>query len=192
MKVNCKYDKLVSVAALSKMWHPQNPNRHPAEQIALFGKILEAQGWRSPIVVSSRSNLIVAGHGALEAAILNGYKSCPVDFQEFSSAALELAHMSADNELARLSQSDQQALDTLLKGLDAEGLDHALAGIVESLQEPVRLEQVSVKPPPAMTWVLIGVRTVDFGQVNEIVERARAVPGAIVESTVTEEAEATD
>jgi hypothetical protein len=45
-----------------------------------------------------------------------------------------------------------------------------------------------VKPPPQTTWVLIGIPTVRFGEINELVERIAAVEGTIVETTANDAA----
>lgn len=48
--------------------NPRNPNKHPQNQIELLAKIIKAQGWRNPTVVSKRSGFVVKGHGRLAAA----------------------------------------------------------------------------------------------------------------------------
>lgn len=185
MKVLCKHDEMLPVTKLLKLRNPANPNRHSGDQIQLYAKILETQGWRRPVVLSKLSGLMVSGHGALEAAVVLGWKTCPVERQDFENAALELAHMSADNELARLSETDPNSQEALLRSLEGAGFDRELAGLLADIAEPVRLERIAITPPPAMTWVLMGIPTVDFGLINEHVEKARAVPGAIVETTVS-------
>lgn len=102
--IHCAFDKLVPVEQLKP--HPRNPNKHPKAQIKLLAHIMKAQGIRRPIVVSNRSGLITIGHGRLEAATLNGWKSYPVDFQDYESEALEYADMVADNKIAELSEVD--------------------------------------------------------------------------------------
>ena len=102
--IHCAYDKLVSVEELKP--HPRNPNKHPKEQIELLAHIMRTQGIRRPIVVSRRSGLIVIGHGRLEAAKLNGWKTYPVDLQDYESEAMEYADMVADNKIAELSEVD--------------------------------------------------------------------------------------
>lgn len=187
MKVHCTYDKLVPVAELVKLRNPKNPNAHPPAQIKLFAKILEHQGWRSPIVVSNLSGLMVAGHGALEAALLNDYEAAPVDFQDFASLEDEIAHMMADNELAQLAERDKAVVESLLKELEAKDFDLELTGILETLNEPARLERVEYQRPPRMTYVLIAVPTVKFGEINRHIEAVAAVPETQVETTVTDD-----
>ena len=61
--------------------NPRNPNKHPRNQIELPDKIIKAQGWRNPIVVSKRSGFVVKGHGRLAATRLLGleYAGCAPD-----------------------------------------------------------------------------------------------------------------
>lgn len=174
---------MVAVSKLAGMRHPKNPNRHPPEQIRVFKKILSAQDWRRPIVVSNLSKLIVSGHGALEAALELKWKQAPVEYQDFASEGLELAHMSADNELARLSESDATAVEALGRELDELSLDREIAALLAE-SEPVELRKVAVTEPPEMTWILIGIPTVRYGEVNAAVEALSGVPGALVETTV--------
>src|SRR5258708_38055821 len=76
IKIECAHDKVVALADLKP--HPANPNKHPEAQITLLAKIIKAQGWRNPIVVSNRSGLITKGHGRYEAAKLIGAGTAPV------------------------------------------------------------------------------------------------------------------
>ena len=64
--------------------HPDNYNTHPPAQLRALAKIIEEQGWRRPVVVSKLSGCIVAGHGAVMAAIENGQDLVPVEWQEFA------------------------------------------------------------------------------------------------------------
>jgi DNA modification methylase len=124
--VLCSYSQLVPIADLKP--HPKNPNTHSAEQIALLAKIVQSQGWRSPIVVSKRSGFIIAGHGRLLAAKQLGLEAVPVDFQNFKTDSDELAHLLADNRIAELSELDDAILSGLLTELQTEGFDLDLTG----------------------------------------------------------------
>jgi ParB-like chromosome segregation protein Spo0J len=119
--IHCAYDKLVNVGKLTP--NPRNPNRHPENQIKLLAKIIQEQGWRAPIIVSRRSNMIVAGHGRYAAAKLIGLKQAPVNYQDFESEAAETAHMLADNKLAELSEMDGTELAGLLKEMGSTAFD---------------------------------------------------------------------
>ena len=78
--VYCSHDRIMPLEELKP--HPKNPNRHPASQVELLAKVIEAQGWRQPVKVSTRSGYIVSGHGRYEAARL---LRCPVpvDLQDY-------------------------------------------------------------------------------------------------------------
>lgn len=78
--VYCSHDKIVEVSELKP--NPKNPNRHPGDQIELLAKVIEAQGWRQPVKVSTRSGYIVSGHGRYEAALFLGCP-VPIDLQDY-------------------------------------------------------------------------------------------------------------
>src|SRR5712664_2941605 len=112
MKIHCSHDRLAPLVELVP--NPRNLNKHPARQIALLAKIIMHQGWRAPIVVSNRSGFIVAGHGPYEAARLLGLEKVPVNFQDFAIEADEWAHLSAENRIAQLAETDAEALNALV------------------------------------------------------------------------------
>src|SRR5262245_23061112 len=126
--IHCTVERLVRPADLQP--HPRNPNRHPDRQLAAYIKIISSQGWRRPIVVSRRSGCIVKGHGAREAALLAGWASVPVCYQEYPTDADELADLSADNEIARHSRYSQEKLADCLDDLRRRQLDPELAAFL--------------------------------------------------------------
>src|SRR5690606_246947 len=97
-------------------------------QVALLAKVIRHQGWRAPIVVSTRSGFIVTGHGRYEAAKALGLPEVPVDYQDFATEADEWAHLIADNRLAELAEADEMALRSLLSELQSTDLDMDLSG----------------------------------------------------------------
>jgi ParB-like chromosome segregation protein Spo0J len=125
-KIHCKHDKLVDASEL--VANPRNPNQHGSGQIAALAKILETQGWRSPVVVSNDSGFIVSGHGRVLAALKMSDQRVPVSYQDFQSEAEEWAHLIADNRLAELSEISTPALAELLSDLDQSDLDLELTG----------------------------------------------------------------
>lgn len=115
MKVKCSYTSIRAVKTLKP--YPNNPNHHPDVQIQMLAKIIEHSGWRLPIVVSKRSNLITKGHGRLEAAKLLGLKTVPVDLQEYATKEEEIADMLADNKIAELSSLELEPLEDAIGSL---------------------------------------------------------------------------
>jgi ParB-like chromosome segregation protein Spo0J len=138
--VNCAFDELVALEKLVP--NPRNPNQHPQSQVALLAKVIAHQGWRSPVVVSTRSGFIVAGHGRYEAAKVLGLSAVPVDYQDFATEADEWAHLVADNRLAELAEADESALKGLLAELKAGDFDLDLAGF-----DAAALEALLADPP---------------------------------------------
>ena len=109
---HCAFDRWAKTADLVP--HRRNPNKHPAEQLRLFVKIITATGWRRPIVVSKLSGHVVKGNGALGAALLAGWDKVPVNDQPYDSPEQEHQDLIADNELARLAENDPGELKKLL------------------------------------------------------------------------------
>lgn len=124
--IRCSYSDLRSLSSL--LPHPRNPNQHPPSQISALAKLILYQGWRAPIVISSRSGFIVAGHGRYAAAKLLGVNVVPVDVQDFPDEASELAHLLADNQIAELAELDDQQVKALLSDLSADEFDLTLTG----------------------------------------------------------------
>jgi len=129
--VHCAHTTLIDPNGLKP--NPVNPNRHSAHQIQLLASIIQDQGWRNPITVSKRSGLVVRGHGRLEAALLIGCETVPVDEQAYGSEAEELADLLADNRLAELAELDEDDLRRLIKQIEEAdpAFDLELTGFME-------------------------------------------------------------
>ena len=123
IKVYCRHDELADLTSLVRF--PRNPNVHPPEQLRLLAKIITQQGWRNPIVVSTRSGFITKGHGRLSAAELiaaeRGEYSVPVEYQDYVSEASEYADIIADNRIAELAEMDETIVADLAR--DVRGSD---------------------------------------------------------------------
>ncbi len=128
--VHCANDKLEGVEKL--VAHPKNPNKHPKKQVEMLAKIIRAQGWRSPVVVSKRSGYVVAGHGRIEAAKLLGEDKVPVNVQEFETEAEEYAHLMADNKIAEYAELQTDKIGELLEDLKKVDFDLDLTGFSEN------------------------------------------------------------
>jgi DNA modification methylase len=113
MNIQCAYDEIIELHKLQP--NPNNPNKHPEEQINLLAKIIDYQGQRSPIVVSNRSGFITKGHGRLLAIQKLGWEKCAVDFQDYESEAQEYADMVADNKIAELAEHDDAMMIDYVK-----------------------------------------------------------------------------
>ena len=124
--VRCSFTRIVPAASLKPT--PDNPNRHPKKQLVALGKIINHQGWRRAPVVSNQSGFIVTGHGAVQAAILAGWKDIPIDEQNFSSPEDERAHLLADNKISEWANLDTDLARQLVADLDELEFDIELTG----------------------------------------------------------------
>lgn len=144
--VYCAHDAIVDVAKLVP--NPKNPNTHPDDQIQLLGRIIRQTGWRAPITVSTLSGFIVKGHGRLSAALLEGLKEVPVDYQNYSNAAEEYSDLVADNRIAELSEIDNKLLADIFAEIDTGEIpmeltgytDDEVEGLITALSEAIHNE----------------------------------------------------
>ncbi|MBP2638860.1 MAG: hypothetical protein H6Q72_4767 [Firmicutes bacterium] len=134
ISVYCAFDELTDIAQLVP--NPRNPNQHSDKQIELLAKIIQNQGWRAPITVSTRSGFIVRGHGRLMAAQRLGVSQVPIDRQVYADEAAEWADLIADNRIAEFSELDYELLADLLADIN-DSLDVELTGF--SAQEVDKL-----------------------------------------------------
>jgi len=134
-EVNCQHSYLADPKTLSP--RENNPNSHDDRQLEVIAKILRHQGWRSPIVVSKNSGLVVCGHGRLAAALSMELEKVPVDEQEFENEADEMAHLIADNRLASMAELDYEKVGDLLRELDDSAIDLDLTAFAEWEREPL-------------------------------------------------------
>ena len=125
--VFCAFDEAVKIEDVKP--NPKNPNMHPDEQIELLAAVIQKRGWRSPVTVSTRSGLVVRGHGRLMAAIHAGMTHVPVDFQHYDSEDAEMADLVADNKIAELAEMDERMLAEIFASIDPD--ETALTGYTD-------------------------------------------------------------
>lgn len=113
-KIHCKFDELLDPKKLKD--HPKNRNKHGSDQIERLAELYKYHGIRHPIIVSTRSKCIVAGHGRKLAAIRAGIK-IPVVYQDFESDEAEYAFIQSDNAIALWSDLDISAINADLGDL---------------------------------------------------------------------------
>jgi hypothetical protein len=108
--IHCKYDELLDPSDLKN--HPKNRNKHGQDQIDRLAELYAYHGIRHPIIVSTLSGNIVAGHGRKLAAIRAGIKEMPVVFQDFKDADAEYAFIQSDNAVALWADLDLSAINS--------------------------------------------------------------------------------
>ena len=143
MEIKSKEIRLVRIDRIVE--HPSNANRHTLEQIERLAEIIQDSGFREPLVVSTLSGKLVAGHCRLAAAKLIGMTELPVIHQSFSTESGEIKFMIADNEIARWAELDRQLVYKMIEELEIPNIE--MLGI-EKLK-PIELEVVlDAEPTP--------------------------------------------
>ena len=102
----------VSVAGLTP--HPRNYQTHPDDQLEHLVASIKEHGFYRNVVVAR--GVILAGHGAVEAAKRAGLEEIPavcLDIDPNSPQALKI--IAADNEISRLASVNDRGLTDLLK-----------------------------------------------------------------------------
>lgn len=100
--------------------YPKNAKKHPKKQVQQIANSIKEFGFNQPIVID-KNNVVIVGHGRLEAAKLLGLQDVPVmtvDLTEEQAKAYRLA----DNKLNE-SEWDMDLVIEELKGLSEEMLD---------------------------------------------------------------------
>ncbi len=126
--------------------YEKNAKKHPKKQVEQVAKSIKEFGFNQPLVLD-KNNVVIVGHGRLEAAKLLGLKDVPVitvDLTEEQAKAYRLA----DNKLNESDWEMGLVIDEL-KGLSPEMLD--LTGfekdlIIEADEKDDEVPEVPVEP----------------------------------------------
>lgn len=187
---------------------PENARRHDERGNAAIMASLERFGQQAPVVYTIREGkkIVIKGNGVLAAATALGWKELAA--VESGLAAREaVAFAIADNRTTDLSDFDEKLLAAQLAELAVDEDDLASLGFtaeeIAEFSAPVPADAADEKPdhqeelaelerkylshPPAFTWVLIGIATVKYHEINDAVERINAVSGVIVKTGVSDE-----
>lgn len=127
MRILCAYTELMDINELTP--HPENNNEHPSEQVDALIKVIDFNGWTSPITIAKKSffsdekNVVTRGHLRLLAAEQMGDKKVPVQIIEYRDKAHEYADLTADNEIARWSTFNKEKAQLMLESLPDLPLD---------------------------------------------------------------------
>lgn len=167
--------------------HDRNWRTHPVAQVAALKDVIAEVGYLRSVTVNKRTGRILDGHLRVKLALETGQKTVPVEYVDVPEDQEALALATFD-PLAGLAEADAAKLAELLAEIDtdSEALDALLAELAALTAEedgPAELKDLDTQPPPAMTWVLIGIPTVAFGSIAEDVERIAEREGVVCETT---------
>jgi hypothetical protein len=96
--------------------NPKNPRTHSKKQIKQIAASIRKFGFLNPLIVDDE-NTILAGHGRLEAARLEGLATVPIVRSGQLSEAQKRAYLLADNKIALNAGWDEELLARELKEL---------------------------------------------------------------------------
>jgi hypothetical protein len=105
--------------------YEKNARKHPEAQLKQLKNSIKEFGFTAPVLVDE-NNLILAGHGRLEAAKLAGMEEVPVRVIEGLTEAQKRAYVLADNRIALNAEWDYELLKEELSALG--GFDLPLIG----------------------------------------------------------------
>ena len=112
--------------------NPKNARTHSRKQIRQIAASIRKFGFLNPLIVDDE-NMILAGHGRLEGARLEGMAHVPIVRFGHLSEAQKRAYVIADNKIAEQAGWDRELLSIelgqLIDLLPIEGLDVSITGI---------------------------------------------------------------
>lgn len=191
VKIRDRIKSLRRVRAGDLIPNPRNWRTHPQEQQDALRGVLAEVGYADALLVREAPEGLVLIDGHLRAG-LDPEAKVPVLVLDVTAEEADKIMLTLD-PLAAMAEADQQRLEELLReietGSDAvQSLLNSLAveAACEESAGTVELKQLAVKPPPRMTWVLIGIPTVSFGSISEVVETVASIPDTIVETTAND------
>ena len=139
--------KIVYLPPESLTPYGNNARRHQEEDLDAIRSSIERFGFRDPIGIWGKKNIIVEGHGRRQAAIAMGIKEVPCIRLDDMTDAERKAYALAHNKTAELSSWDFGKLKLELDGLSDFGM--SAFGFVtpgESFMAPVPEEESEAEP----------------------------------------------
>lgn len=134
-----------------------NNVKHPEEQINRIANSIKEFGFNVPLVVN-KDNVVIAGHGRLEAAKKLGLKSVPVVMKDKLTPAQEKAYRILDNKLTRDSEWDFDNIQVEFDFLQEDGFDFAKWGLEDLIPkppiEPVEDDDFQANPLDEITTII--------------------------------------
>ncbi len=105
--------------------HPRNARTHSRKQVKQIARSIKRFGFTNPVLIDGE-NLIIAGHGRVEAALQLQMRSVPCLRVDHLSPAEIRAYMIADNQIALNAGWDEELLGLELKELQTIDADFDL------------------------------------------------------------------
>jgi DNA modification methylase len=134
--------------------NPRNARAHSKKQLRQIASSIRKFGFLNPIIVDGDST-VLAGHGRLAAARLEGLAEVPVIRFDHLSTAQKRAYVIADNRIAEQAGWDREILSIelgeLIDLLPVEGMDVSLTGFEVPEIDSLMADLATPRPDPADT-----------------------------------------
>jgi len=177
--------------------NPKNWRIHPRYQQEALEAVLDEVGWVDDVKVNKRTGTVIDGHLRVTLALRNNEPSIPVKYVDLSPEEEALVLATFD-PLGTFAVADPDALDGALE--DVSSTSAEIAGLLTKIAEdagvippeekgpPVQasIRRLATKPPPKLAWVLIGLPTVRYGEIAELVEGIAKLDGVFCETVLSD------
>ena len=131
--------------------NPKNARTHSRKQIRQIAASIRKLGFLNPLIVDE-ANMILAGHGRLEAARLEGLTHVPIIRFDHLSEAQKRAYVIADNKIAEQAGWNREMLaielGELINLLPVEELDVSITGFATPEIDLLLADMASSQPGP--------------------------------------------
>lgn len=152
---------IVYAPAESLVPYDKNARTHSPDQVDQIAASISEFGFTNPILIDDK-NIIIAGHGRLEAAKRLKMETVPVIILQGLTDAQRRAYVLADNRIALNAGWDENMLASELADLEDEDFDLALLGFT-----PEELDRLMPEAEPLGSMpVMPSAAKPDFQQIT--------------------------
>ena len=160
-----------------------NPRRIEPCNLNRLGKSIDNFGYVQPLIWNRQTGNLVSGHQRLKLLKERGITTVDVvavDIPADRERVLALV-MNSNGVTGTFTDDVDDWIKEIKKGFPE--LEDLLAGMkdIQPDNPEVELRRLEIREPPKMTWALIGIPTVRFGEISELVERIAKVQSVICE-----------
>lgn len=172
-------------AKLKEYRNNPRKNDHAVDQMA---EIIKKFGFRIPILIKSDGS-IIDGHLRFKAALALGLQDVPCIVADGLTETEIKAFRLSVNKAAELADWNEDLLKLELLDLQDQLVDLADLGFADIQLQDSPKDRVLKKTDlaaPKMSWVLIGIPLVQFGEIQQYIDDISALPETIVQTTTTD------
>lgn len=180
--------ELIRVKASELRANASNWREHGEQQKSAMSGILEEVGYVDGLIaVRDKKGVLTLVNGHMRKEV-SGDEEVPVLVVDLTPAEVKKVLATFD-PIGAMAKTQDDALAKLRKEVKSSNaaVQELLAGVAadraQGKKDVTELKQLSTLPPPVMSWVLIGIPTVRFGEISERIEALAKVKGITLETT---------